>query len=1096
MKKKLNKMIVTLLALTLILSSTVIANGYASEQMTAKGTLAHSGDSVTATIESKSSPHRITINIGSACTGSLNVKKLTTGLGVINVDVYKSMGLYNPDTRVAYHSYELNSEGSVNIDISDCKTADYIKVWANDSYCPYDYKITFTRTEHNSTLKEKKDPTCLTKGYEIYECSKCGKTEKTILETVDHNFGDWKVTKYPTCEKNGEKRRVCSKCGTIDIEELKQLGHNYVTETIKEASCTAAGEMKKTCTNCGATVTETVGAKGHLWDEGTITKAASCTEKGSITFECVRDNCNEKKSEEIQTAGHIWDEGTVISEATDAQNGEIEYNCINCDAKQQEAIGKIVDGGKYDNTQWTFHSDNTLVVSSSERLVWSTDGSGVPWAEYKSQIEKVIVKKGVTDLGWNAFSGCTELTKVVLPEGVENIGYKTFSSCDKLEEIELPGTVTVVGSYTFKGCTSLKKVVLPYGVKEIEKAAFADCTSLKQIDIPNSVLKIYDGAFFGCTSLLGIVIPESTTILGGEAFRNCTSLQRAVLSDGIEVIKRDTFGQCTNLTEVKLSNKLKQICDRAFDGCSSLKTVILPESLESLGGYPFNELDSSGSIRIEGKPPTFDSDFYGKGLNIVFDGYEGTILYPCNKGWIESEMELWKTDAEWKMYHTGEEMLSSTDPTCTDKGLKTFSCSDCGKNYSEEIPALGHDLTHCDALEANCEEYGWNAYDKCKRCSYTTYEKIEPKGHSYNDLWNMDEERHWHACICGDEKDKEKHSFGNWKTTVPVSCTEDGEKERVCLICGHEEMCRIESPGHDWETEKKMDRAPTCTKKGSESIHCRNCDKIKDSSEIPMLGHDWEFDEVITKATCKENGKQKFKCMRDGCSETKEEEIKATGHEWSNEFTVDEEPTCISEGSKSIHCKNCSAAKDNTVIPTMGHSWNSAPNIDAKATLTTDGQKSVHCKKCSAVKDEFIIPKANDVKLSKISFTYNAKTQKPTVYVRNSEGKNIETEYYTLTNVGRKTVGTGTATVKLTGDLYSGTKNLTYTINPKGTTIKTPKKAKKAFTAKWSKQSGKMSSARITGYQVQYSTSSTFASGNKTVTVKGYSKTSKKIKKL
>ena len=59
------------------------------------------------------------------------------------------------------------------------------------------------------------------------------------------------------------------------------------------------------------------------------------------------------------------------------------------------------------------------------------------------------------------------------------------------------------------------------------------------------------------------------------------------------------------------------------------------------------------------------------------------------------------------------------------------------------------------------------------------------------------------------------------------------------------------------------------------------------------------------------------------------------------------------------------------------------------------------------------------------------------------------------------------------------------------------KKGKKSFTVNWNKQAAKMSKSRITGYQIQYSTSKKFTKKTtKTITVKGYKNTSKKIKKL
>lgn len=80
-------------------------------------------------------------------------------------------------------------------------------------------------------------------------------------------------------------------------------------------------------------------------------------------------------------------------------------------------------------------------------------------------------------------------------------------------------------------------------------------------------------------------------------------------------------------------------------------------------------------------------------------------------------------------------------------------------------------------------------------------------------------------------------------------------------------------------------------------------------------------------------------------------------------------------------------------------------------------------------------------------------------------------------------------------DQYSGTMDTSFDINPKGTSISKVSGAKKACTVKWKKQSGKMATARIQGYEIRYSTSSKMTSA-KTKTVKGYKSTSKKITKL
>ncbi|MDE6658821.1 MAG: fibronectin type III domain-containing protein, partial [Eubacterium sp.] len=133
---------------------------------------------------------------------------------------------------------------------------------------------------------------------------------------------------------------------------------------------------------------------------------------------------------------------------------------------------------------------------------------------------------------------------------------------------------------------------------------------------------------------------------------------------------------------------------------------------------------------------------------------------------------------------------------------------------------------------------------------------------------------------------------------------------------------------------------------------------------------------------------------------------------------------------------------------------------------------------------------SKNVTLSKTSYVYNGKAQKPTVTVKDSKGKKIAASNYTVTyQSGRKNVGTYTVTIKFKGN-YSGTVKKTFTIKPKATTLSSVSAKSKGFTAKWKKLT-----TQTTGYQIQYSTSSKFSSA-KTLTVSKNSKTSKTISKL
>lgn len=216
-------------------------------------------------------------------------------------------------------------------------------------------------------------------------------------------------------------------------------------------------------------------------------------------------------------------------------------------------------------------------------------------------------------------------------------------------------------------------------------------------------------------------------------------------------------------------------------------------------------------------------------------------------------------------------------------------------------------------------------------------------------------------------------------------------------------------------------------------------------------------------------------------------------HKWDS-GTVTIQPTCKAEGVKTYKCTVCSVTKTEAVAK-KGHAYSSSYTVDKKATATADGSKAKHCTRCSAKTSVTSIYKASGAKLSTTSYTYDGKTKSPKIYVKDSKGKTISSRNYTIsTPSGRKNVGQYTYKITFKNE-YSGTKSLTLKINPKGTSISKLSKAKKAFTVKWKKQSGKMKTSRISGYQIQYSTSKKFTNA-KTKSVSGYSKTSQKISKL
>ena len=169
------------------------------------------------------------------------------------------------------------------------------------------------------------------------------------IPVCEHEWTDWKTIKNATCTVVGKKRRGCSLCGKLDTEEIPALGHTAVIDQAVLPTCTTTGKTEgKHCSVCGKIIQEQViiPALNHSWNEGTITKAATCTVSGEKTYTCAK--CSKTRTEEIAKIDHTIVVDQAI-EPTCTQSGKTEgSHCSVCGAviKAQEVIPAT--GHKYE----------------------------------------------------------------------------------------------------------------------------------------------------------------------------------------------------------------------------------------------------------------------------------------------------------------------------------------------------------------------------------------------------------------------------------------------------------------------------------------------------------------------------------------------------------------------------------------------------------------------------------------------------------------------------------------------------------------------------------------------------------------------------
>ena len=196
---------------------------------------------------------------------------------------------------------------------------------------------------------------------------------------------------------------------------------------------------------------------------------------------------------------------------------------------------------------------------------------------------------------------------------------------------------------------------------------------------------------------------------------------------------------------------------------------------------------------------------------------QGYTLYTCgNCG--NSYKDNYTALAE----HTYNEGVITTNPTCLDKGVKTYTCTveGCGKTKTEEISANGHAEIQHAGQEATCTEDGWKAYVTCENCSYTTYEKINKTGHKGGTATCKD----LAVCsACGEKYgtlDKVNgHHYGEASCDAPATCTLCGETSGSAI--GHADKTPV-----DHKCDRCGETLTECVDDNNDHACDNGCDKL------------------------------------------------------------------------------------------------------------------------------------------------------------------------------------------------------------------------------------------------------------------------------
>lgn len=274
-------------------------------------------------------------------------------------------------------------------------------------------------------------------------------------------------------------------------------------------------------------------------------------------------------------------------------------------------------------------------------------------------------------------------------------------------------------------------------------------------------------------------------------------------------------------------------------------------------------------------------------------------------------------------------------PTCTAQGYTRHTCNICGGYYDDDIKAAnGHDFDVWVVTEvATCLKTGLQHHE-CKNCEVIEEEVIPQLEHKTGEMTMTKVpsctefgEKQLVCDICGtvvktEQMDKLPHQFNTWHERTPATCSSEGVEYSNCESCGLEQTKNTQKLPHS--IQKLTGYPATCDAAGlTDGEKCTECDYENAQVEIPALGHQWgaqyfhNENERTHYRICTRNPEHKD---TEGCAGI----IKNTA------------ATCEEDGYAEFICEYCHHQYKDKTLDKLGHDY--GEDYHAEIVKTEDGE--------------------------------------------------------------------------------------------------------------------------------------------------------------